>query len=296
MNTQEENKNIQSEKIDEVEKNEDINVVLKDNQITVDAQSENIDELNQSGNMIVCAHCGQQIEKNHSFCPSCGKKVGTKKIDGLKSNKKMMFGLGIAALVVLVFIFSKSGGPQSIELEYDNATIEQGKVGFLDYTIYPEDINVEDIHLTWTSSNPSVITVSETGTIVACSTGTSTITVRTDNGKKDECVITVTQAKTNLKSVFDLYCDDQWATVASDGSYLSIDTNPQDSAYNYHEEEAIKGIYLVHSALDIPDSVIEKMSRTNALSGIQSTTHGDIEISWSYHPDNGLEIIYEVAD
>ena len=86
------------------------------------------------------------------------------------------------------------------------------------------------------------------------------------------------------------------ATVAADGSYLEIDTDPDDTGYSTCESDAISAILCVNAELGIPDSVAKKMSNTRAIDGMQSEVVGDIEVTWSYHPDNGLEVVYSIAE
>jgi hypothetical protein len=43
--------------------------------------------------------------------------------------------------------------------------------------------------------------------------------------------------------------------------------------------------------LDVSDAILSEMSGTRALDGRQTGSWGDINASWSYHPDNGLDII-----
>lgn len=45
--------------------------------------------------------------------------------------------------------------------------------------------------------------------------------------------------------------------------------------------------------LDGPDSVLSKMESTTAMMGRQSDDWDDFEVSWSYHPDNGLDATFE---
>lgn len=47
----------------------------------------------------------------------------------------------------------------------------------------------------------------------------------------------------------------------------------------------------VLSALDTPSSVRVLMGSTRALDGRQSAEWDGIEASWSYHPDNGLDVL-----
>ena len=84
----------------------------------------------------------------------------------------------------------------------------------------------------------------------------------------------------------------EWVTVFRDGSGLKIDTNPADID-NYYDGDALTAIKKINSALDLPATLIEKMTGTRALDGRQTATYGDITVSWTYHPDHGLEILYE---
>ncbi len=43
--------------------------------------------------------------------------------------------------------------------------------------------------------------------------------------------------------------------------------------------------------LHTPQSVIARMEATRALDGMQSASWDDFQASWTYHPDNGLDVI-----
>lgn len=58
---------------------------------------------------------------------------------------------------------------------------------------------------------------------------------------------------------------------------------------------AIDDVVCVLNELDVPDVVLDKMAATRSLDGRQSDAWGVIEASWSYHPDNGLDVILELA-
>ncbi len=94
-----------------------------------------------------------------------------------------------------------------------------------------------------------------------------------------------------LEDAYDLYCDYSYADIAYDGSYLSIDTNPYDIDDEF-DSDAWEAIQDVNDYLGIPDSTEALMKTTRALDGRQEKTHGDVTISWTYHPDSGLEVIY----
>lgn len=96
-----------------------------------------------------------------------------------------------------------------------------------------------------------------------------------------------------------------WGECTSVGDdYMFIDTNP----YNYNPdsrdqvEQAMWVLYYntgcedikkVHAKLGIPDYVYQEMIRTRAIDGKQTYSGEKVEISWTYHPDQGLEVMYK---
>ncbi len=98
----------------------------------------------------------------------------------------------------------------------------------------------------------------------------------------------------NLKKIYGKYCDPVWSDVASDGSYLSIDTNPydrEDAGIAYYD--SITAIRNINDELGLPDSLLEDMSHTSGADGKQSEEFKKIIVFWKYHPDKGLEITYK---
>lgn len=96
----------------------------------------------------------------------------------------------------------------------------------------------------------------------------------------------------DFQALYDEYCSSPWAKVANDGSYLAIDTNPSDrkTDSNIYILEADQAIKDINKALGFDESLYERMSRTNALAGMQSETGNGVRVSWNFHPDNGLEV------
>ena len=99
----------------------------------------------------------------------------------------------------------------------------------------------------------------------------------------------------DLQAIYDEYCSTSFASVALDGSYLSVDTNPSDldDHTNYEAYNAIKKI---NEALGFPESVLYKMNQTRSLDGIQTYSNSELEVSWTYHPNRGLEVNYSLKD
>lgn len=98
-------------------------------------------------------------------------------------------------------------------------------------------------------------------------------------------------------SVFkDLYELD-FITVSEDGTYLEYDTNP----YNLPSEgmaakiDAMVGVSILETmnkAFGLPDWLYEEMVSTRAIDGRQKEVFDYLTVTWSYHPDRGLEAIY----
>ncbi|MBO7251093.1 MAG: zinc ribbon domain-containing protein [Oscillospiraceae bacterium] len=100
----------------------------------------------------------------------------------------------------------------------------------------------------------------------------------------------------NFNKLYSEYCVSTWASVGSDGSYLSIDTNP----YNNDDDglaypAAYTAIKNVNKALGLPDSLLTDMEETAGVDGRQTQDFPDqhISVSWRYHPDKGLEVTYK---
>ena len=77
---------------------------------------------------------------------------------------------------------------ESVDLNYTELSLKVGGTAQLTYTVQPEDAVVESA--TYTSSDESVATVDEEGTVTAVADGTTTITVDVD-GVTAECEVTV---------------------------------------------------------------------------------------------------------
>ena len=103
--------------------------------------------------------------------------------------------------------------------------------------------------------------------------------------------------KIDFKNIYDEYYVAEWARVGSDNSYLSIDTNPYDYE-DYYIVEADTAIEKINRALGLPESLNEEMGLTTWSMGRQKETYTSIgvTVSWSYHPDKGLEVTYKLID
>lgn len=97
----------------------------------------------------------------------------------------------------------------------------------------------------------------------------------------------------DLAYVYDKYCNSSWAELSSDESLLELDTNPFDiDDGSIYDASRLLLIKTINKELNLPESLNKKMENTRALDGRQTDIYGVLEISWTYHPDQGLEVVY----
>ena len=105
-----------------------------------------------------------------------------------------MYNLRILSILIWIpFLFLTACGETEVEvdsitLSQSSAELEIGETLSLKATVSPSNATYDSI--TWTSSNATVATVSDSGLVSALSEGNTTITVMAD-GKKASCSITV---------------------------------------------------------------------------------------------------------
>ena len=87
--------------------------------------------------------------------------------------------------------------PTGVKLNQSSLTLGKGESYGLISTVLPA--NAKNKTCTWSTSNSSVATVSNTGKVTAKATGTAVITVKTVNGKTATCKVTVKPAPTSVK-------------------------------------------------------------------------------------------------
>jgi len=116
-------------------------------------------------------------------------------------------------------------------------------------------------------------------------------------GKNNTNTTDTTEENINpdFNRLYNLYCSPTWATIGSDSSYLTIDTNPYDLEDNPAAyPTAFDAIKIINEALGLPESLTAHMIRTTYSDGRQSKDFEKqgVNVSWRYHPDWGLEVIY----
>lgn len=84
-------------------------------------------------------------------------------------------------------------------------------------------------------------------------------------------------------------CDTE--RTADSGMTLTIDTGGNDIGSG---DASFSSVECVLDILKAPSVVLSKMQETRALDGRQSDTWDEFEASWTYHPDQGLDVIIEI--
>jgi hypothetical protein len=77
-------------------------------------------------------------------------------------------------------------------------------------------------------------------------------------------------------------------TLADKNKTLIIDMAGEKTATG---TSTIDDVLCVLTDLETPQSVIARMESTRALDGMQSATWSTYEVTWTYHPDDGLDLI-----
>ncbi len=87
--------------------------------------------------------------------------------------------------------------------------------------------------------------------------------------------------------------------------YFTVDTYPESHFENFDswmvevlspdiQENALEAIKFANEKLGFNSYLYSKMLDTTALMGRQSEENDKYKVSWTYHPDAGLEVTYEI--
>ena len=74
--------------------------------------------------------------------------------------------------------------------------------------------------------------------------------------------------------------------VSDDGESMFLDGSGED---DYSSLGAVEQ-FCILAQLDVPEIIITRMNATNALMGAQTGEWDGITASWTYHPNNGLDV------
>ncbi len=114
-----------------------------------------------------------------------------------------------------------------------------------------------------------------------------------DDGAIDAGVIQPDDGRPDFNKIYEDLGSPYCCTVAKDGSYLSVDTNWLDRD-DYFDSTAYSILCQVVEKLGLPESLTEEMNHTRAIDGRLSEKYTYVTVSWSYHPDKGLEATFKL--
>lgn len=115
------------------------------------------------------------------------------KVTGITSGETLITAASVDGLKpsnCRITVNSANVAATGVSLNRTRLEIEKGGVGLLNASIYPE--NATDKSLTWSSDNPDVVTVDQSGKVTAKDTGMANVTVKTIDGSYSaECIVSV---------------------------------------------------------------------------------------------------------
>ncbi len=112
----------------------------------------------------------------------------------------LLFATGVIALAVSAFTVASCVRPAAeiavtgVTVSQPSLSLEEGETATISYTVQPKDATTPDV--SFSSSDTSVATVSNTGIVTAVAPGTATITVKTKDGGFTATVTITVKAKT----------------------------------------------------------------------------------------------------
>lgn len=207
----------------------------------------------------ICDECGTKIPEGFIMCPKCGKKVADKQ----KGKRKLAIGIIMVALIIAIVGVVTYNNIIVPKQKYDSANtlLEKGEYG-LAIDIFNQLGDYKD-------SESKIIEAENK--------------LELENALKK-----LDDLKQKLKNAYN-DCSASGTSLSSDGMSLSVDSS---SKYDYL---GLLDIMSIIESLGLPDSLMDEMKATNSLMGMQSETYDNIEVKWSYHPDNGLDAIFKIV-
>jgi hypothetical protein len=83
--------------------------------------------------------------------------------------------------------------------------------------------------------------------------------------------------------------------TCSVGGYANLSEDHKSLVYDGSSSDDYVSLKCLLSTLNAPSTVWERMTRTTALMGAIDDEWDGITISWTYHPDNGLDCYFEIS-
>ena len=119
-------------------------------------------------------------------------------------NKVLVIVTSILLIIFLILLFSPKKGSKAVEVENvlferNSISLTVGDTYYLKVVVSPS--NATNKEVTYSSGNPDIATVDASGYIKAIKAGMALVTVSTNNGHKDECVVSVMEKSIPVTSI-----------------------------------------------------------------------------------------------
>ena len=170
--------------------------------------------------------------------------------------------------------------PTSIALSQNSATMYPNMTVNLSATVLPED--AADKSVSWTSSDPTVASVSFDGIVTALKAGNATITAKTVNDLTATCAVTVSAGQTTYKKI------DSDAEIMGGTSLVIASTKSGDWVT---AEPFVKGNYNLRSA----DAAYSNGYLTPESSNCRFRLEHDEDLGYTIQDSNGLYLYADSA-
>ena len=123
----------------------------------------------------------------------------TAKIDGISNGENIIITAKLSNGQSIERKVTVQTSPSAVKINDVEVDIGDGqKTKKIEAKIEPETANVNR-ELTWTSSDPNIVTVDDAGNVTGKAMGSAIITVVTKNGKKDTCTVSVHATPKSIK-------------------------------------------------------------------------------------------------
>ncbi len=97
--------------------------------------------------------------------------------------------------------------------------------------------------------------------------------------------------KKDFSGMFSDLEKNSWCTITDNGMTMKIDTNPDDKP-DEKESMAYSQIKDINKKLGFTENIYRNMGSTRAADGERYATFRNFKVTWKYHPDSGLEVVY----
>lgn len=244
--------------------------------------------------LICCRECGKEISNKVKKCPHCGlklkKELNKKRKIVLSITVAIFVCICIALLITFVVIPSKK---YSNAQKYVNAGMYEKAIDlYKELKGYKDSENrIREMYYRIGESLCEKQKYNEALEAFQNSKEYEDAEEKIQNVKeliiKTEKTEKLNADKELLKKTY-YKCEDNGTTLSNDGLSISVDASGEYDFYSLYD------VKVIISELSLPDSLIDEMYATNSLMGRQKEIYGNFEVSWSYHPNSGLDVIFKI--